>query len=297
MNNRLLKKAAIAILMLPVAATNVHAQSMAKRTAKKDKKEIETYFKAGIGYAFNHGGTVGYAGSSDITNAKFMVERKPTSFSAGAYVNLYGGVMISKHVGAELGLNMGVANKKYTYTEQVYATATNSAPNNFTSTYTTRGYGLILVSPAFILQSGGEKLNLYTRLGVSVPIMNNLEISSTHYPISNSRLNVVELFTMRTSVGFNGAAGVSIPAGKFMDVWCEVNMLSLTAYFKESEVTSFRVDGQEAVQSLTENDRRTIYVFSESSALPRSASQPDISITEAMSYNNVGLAVGITIRM
>lgn len=297
MKNRLLKKAAITILLSSVAITNTHAQSMTRRTTKKEKKEIAAYFKAGLGYAFNHGGTIGYAGSSDITNAQFVVTRKPTSFSAGAYANLYGGVMIGKHVGAELGLNMAVANKKYSYTEQVYATATNSVPNNFQSTYTTRGYGLVLVSPALIMQTGGEKMNLYTRLGVSVPVMNNLEISSTHYPISNSRLNVVELFTMRTAVGFNGAAGVSIPAGKFMDIWCEVNMLSLTTYLKESEITSFRVNGQEGVQSLTENDRRTLYVFSDSSPLPRSASQPEVSITEAMNYNNVGLAIGLTIRM
>lgn len=276
---------------------SVHAQSMKKSASKKEKKELTAYFKAGASYAFNHGGTIGYAGSSDISNAKFVVERKPTSFSAGIYANLYGGLMIGKHVGAELGLNMAVTSTKYSYGEQVYATATNNAPNNYISNYTTRGYGLLLVSPAMILQSGGEKVNIYSRIGISVPVMNNVEISSTHSPISNSKLSITELYTMRTSVGFNGAAGISIPAGKNMSIWVEANMLSLTSYLKESEITSFRVDGQQAIQSLTEDERRAVYVFSDNSSLPRSVNEPDVRITEAMSFSNFGLGAGFTFRL
>ncbi|HRO42539.1 MAG TPA: hypothetical protein PL009_06875, partial [Flavipsychrobacter sp.] len=174
-----MKKAFIVLLVLGSAATQSFGQD------KAPKNNAPFYLRIGGTYAFSHAGQTAVGGayingsySSDASYSGGQTstfsetyDLKKASFGNGITAVVACGAMLHKHIGVELAVSIGITAKKYTYS--YVDNETGSSPTytyKFTQQTTMYQRTPILLMPSVVLQSGGEKLNVYSRMGLALPV-------------------------------------------------------------------------------------------------------------------------------
>lgn len=213
----------------------------------------ELSFRLGLGYAFPtasqtldasglpYSGNVTY--SSANTGDKQSIGMKKASFGSG--LKVAGGVqyMFTKNIGAAVDINIGVVNPKYVLqTTNDVSVQKNEVSDN---TYTRYAKAPVLLTPSFVLQSGGDILNVYTRAGIVLPLSVQI-ISEEHDNYQNVAGDEEQLNkTIKTqfNLGFSGAIGVSYRTSENFSLWAEGNLVSLSIYPKEAEITLHTYNG------------------------------------------------------
>ena len=262
----------------------------------------EFYLKGGLGYALPHGtqpyDAFGNAYSGSVTNSyngatgttRVFNVKKP-SLTAGVNGTIGVGIMVSKHIGVELAANIGLANRKY---ELKYDD--NDGTKHTRATIVQQAKNPTLVVPALLLQSAGEKINVYMRMGIVVPIQTTYTLESTSttvnllaIPNSNDQIIYKEQFKTRFGVGFSGAVGAKYKVAKIVSVFAELSFTSLSLYAKQSEVTEYIVNGVNYTNSLSTSAKTSKYEF-EATTTSNSANTYN---TFAIPYSNVGFTAGV----
>jgi len=212
------------------------------------------YGRVGIGYAFRQDGQTmnaygqPYSGagnytingtSSTLTDYSF----KKVSFNAGTHLTLAAGYMFDKHVGIELAGQFNISAGRYTYNANGHLSGGYAA----NSSYTDNAKLPVMIIPGLVLQTGEEGFNLYTRLGIVLPVNTKIEeevrtdyIAGGPNGINNKEYALEE--SSKFTVGYTGALGLSYKTGK-IKIWAELNAMSLSVELKEQKVTAFANDG------------------------------------------------------
>ncbi len=281
----------------------------------QDKKKPfvpKVYGKVGLGYSVAQGGAVqaplyslyhtafypingSYSGfySGNVIREDFDV--KSSSFSAGMRAVVGMGVMVTKHIGVELNADIGIAPS--TMESRLFE---DGGQTNITIDVSQKANTPILLTPSLLVQSGG-KINLYMRGGIVVPVRTVIQqdinyqedvINPADSSIVTTVYNVGEEYKLTLSPGFAGAAGVKVKAGKFMEVWGEVSVVSMTLYYKESEITQFDVDGFSVLNQIPPNRIKSKY-----ERQGTYTSNSNVYPTAAVPFNNVGINVGVAFNL
>jgi Outer membrane protein beta-barrel domain len=284
----------VVLLFMTILAVSASGKD-AKKKSNEDQAEKHFYIKAGVGYAFPNAGQSWFSGSSQTTmppgsfGTTTTFKIKSASFTAGLSGPWGGGYMFSEHLGIELDVNIGIANTKYTYVDdQISSVGTKE-----TMKATSYAKMPILAVPAVVIQSGGAKLNVYSRLGAVFPVKNKIIIETEKSSAYSNEQRTQEL-TTRFRVGFSGALGVSHNITERILVFGEVNMLSFAPYLKESNVTKYTVNGVDNLSSMSQQDKVTKYEFSASFTSSYSTNNPTVVQTFSVPYSNIGLAAGVS---
>jgi hypothetical protein len=203
------------------------------------------YLRAGMGYNFPQaGGTLDdegnpFNGSITTTSTGDMVYNiKSASFSSGVQGEIGFGYMISKYLGFELDLGIGLANTKYTGNEF----DTGSQGSNIVKQYAQTP---VLLMPCIVLQNGGTKFNVYARAGMALQLSTKITQEETNTTLPGTSSQEIYLYSAQLtnsfSLGFTGAVGVQYNLGRSMSLWGEVNLLSLSLFPSEDDLTSVTV--------------------------------------------------------
>lgn len=252
-------------LLIPVIALLTMANSADAQRTKKKTNDFKPYARAGLGYGISNGsptqapvylinhrqalpasGTLvnNYPSGNNYSESFDM---KKLSYSSGVMATVAFGVMVSKHIGVELAANIGVA------TRQLETKLTENTPTDrYTITVSQKAVQPVFLTPSIVLQSGG-KVNLYSRGGIVIPVISRITQDASfiqdRYNIATSsfvRLNTVnwtEEYKMRLSPGFSGAIGVKYGINKRLSVWGEAGIMSMSLYYKSSELTAYEGQG------------------------------------------------------
>jgi len=277
----MMKKILLSLCLLSFTALSATAQ--------------EWSFRLGLGYAFPTASQtldangLPYSGNVTYSNAntgdKESIGMKRASFGSG--LKVAGGVqyMFSKNIGVAVDINIGVTSPKYV----LQTTNDKSVNGNDVSdnTYTRYAKLPVLLTPSFVLQSGGDKLNVYARAGVVLPLSTQI-ISEEHDNYQNVAGNEEQLNkTVKTqfNLGFSGAMGVSYRTSENFSLWVEGNLVALSVYPKEADITVHTIDGA-ATTALPLPSSKITYI---SSGKPNSDNN---NVSFSIPFSSVGFILG-----
>ncbi|MES2701163.1 MAG: outer membrane beta-barrel protein [Bacteroidota bacterium] len=212
----------------------------------------EFYLRAGVGYALPHAGQ-SIAGNewpyNGTVSNSVNYNIQGASFAAGLQAHVGAGYLFTDHIGIQLDATFGLANTVFTFRNNnvlVYYTSGSAVLSNVTIDHEA-SFPLNLL-PSLVLQTGGDKCNVYSRMGLAVPLNSKVDMSRTiaNVPGTGALTVTTEKWEMkhRFSLGFTAAAGVEYKIGDDMSIWGELSLLSMSAFIKESNLKSYVYNGR-----------------------------------------------------
>ena len=275
-----------------LGATYTIAEERTAAEPVTNKKHV--YLKCGVGYAFpmaNNSGAGDIAEYSSRSNANYTnnlynvaFSGKPVSFSAGPSGSIGLGYMLSKHIGAELDLSGGFNSNKY-YTNGVITGISNPRGGADTVTTAESRYSKfpVLLEPCLVMQTGGDKLNVYSRIGIVLP--SHLAVTDYYYnnETKTGSTAYTNVYTFDLTLGYTLAAGIKVRIAGPLYMWGEATALSLQPYIKQIQTTSLFYDGKEA--SVTTPPSKL-------SHSPTGSGNENVTYT--MPFSSAGLQVGVS---
>lgn len=288
-----------AICTLAVMAALMPYRSLAQETGSRHISKSKAYIRAGLGYAFAHAGANDFAGlpvnsttTTSTNSGSFTSTRdvKPFSFGAGLNGTLAAGYMFHPNVGLELAVTGILGPKRYIAEETV-----SSSFASGTERYTTYARTSIAVIPSVVFKVPGRKVDLYSRLGLAIPVAGKMIIEGDWTSSLGESEETEREATSRFSLGIAGALGVNYHVTSRLGVWLEVNGISRNAFAKRMELTKAVEDGVN-VLSLYDTDERVVEFESEytEGSGAQNPNLPSREQTFAIPYSNIGFAVGVS---
>jgi hypothetical protein len=257
------------------------------------------YVRAGIGYAIPQAGqtmdgtAAPYSGSSNNTLVDTALytsyNLKKISFSSGLHGAVAGGYMFNKHIGIDLAVDFGLSMSKYSYND--YNVPDNGT--NYNVETVQQAQNPVVIIPSLVVQSGGEKVNLYMRGGLVLPIRTTVSYDqiSTPLPITDSSVTEDDSWVRKGkfSIGISAAAGVQVSISDNLKFYCEASMMSLSIYTKEQDLNDVYLNGQGGYITQVPTNQRTVkYSMNFNSVTQDFYNQPAYS----QPFSNLGISVG-----
>ena len=234
------------------------------------------YMQTHVGYALP------FAQTSTIEqNTQSTSGNTTTRSSANVYTNfgthlnlaLAGGFMFNKYVGLQLGARYALG------IEQVWAIETTTAPKNTEKSVASASNQQLRIVPAFIVTTGGTILNVYARMGVVLPILDETTLKTTISKDQNTSGNKYVLDVAKTEkvtgqlgVGYSSALGASLFLNKSTAVFGEVELTTLHTKTARATVTAFTSEEKnqpfigtpsqtsKTIDNLTTAERETVFL-------------------------------------
>lgn len=258
------------------------------------------YFKAGLGYAMPQAtqsmdgtatptsGTRTFTGSGTNTTAAYSIDK--ASFSTGLQGLVSVGYMFNKNVGIDLGLSLNVTTTTYNFTD--YNVPSGSSLYDIQIIQKARSPKMLM--PAVVMQTGGDMLNLYTRVGLALPLSTQIDQHQifTNQP-GNGAVSTQDFLWVNSnsfSLGFTAAAGVQYRLNNKVKIWGEASFLSLAMYIKEANLTDVTVDGATGYLTQIPVDERKVTFSKDFTAATNDYyHQPAFS----QPFSNITIAAGV----
>lgn len=264
------------------------------------------YLKGGLGYGIPQSGqTIDgsgnlYSGSvtqvvASATNATSSYKMNKVSFSAGLQAVLGTGIMLNKNVGIEINAIAGIISKKIAYTIDGTYPAGEYDKRNVSQ----QSKLPVFLCPALVLQTG-DKLKLYARGGLAIPVMNKIVIDArieSRAPLPNTQVNYVTIsqeLKTRMAVGFAGAMGVKYKLNKMLSVWGEAGLLSISLYTKKGTLTKYDVNGQNWLIQLSEDQKTTRFEMKNSTNDPANS---NVAPAYSIPFSNFNITAGLSLEL
>ena len=289
--------------LLVLALSSLCTLSVNAQTDKTSASATGPYIRVGVGYAFPHAGNTqstlynpilssanpsggGLQFVGDITSGGGVTsyEYKKASLGSGFTGTIAGGYWFTKNIGLELGVNIGIAPKKYE------SLITNSA-----GTYKSVDYAKtpVYMMPAVLLRAEVEKVFVYSRIGVAVNVAGKAKNEVT---VTNpaSQTVVVTEYSFRTGIGLQGALGLSFPVAKKVSIFVEANGLFISQYLKKGDVVELTSNGidQLSKQPTAYKEFEYEFDYEQVAGTPR-LYEPTKAPSMAVPFSNIGISAGL----
>lgn len=272
------------------------------------------YFRGGLGYAAAQGGQVyrpiyiyayrrRYLASGNYSSniidpnaASENFKLNKGSMSSGVKGTLALGIMLTEHIGVELDADIGITTQEQ---EFVFDDKYEQSTENLVVIQHAKSP--VFLSPALVVQSGG-KINVYARGGITIPVKTTIEETynytedtynpATQMVVRTDSRNITQEYRMRLNPGFSGAVGAQFKLIKNMTFFAEVNMLSMTLYYKQSEITKAVVNGENVLPFLSPTEKITKYEYE-----GFVNGTDNVAPTTAVPFSNIGVSVGVVLKV
>ena len=262
------------------------------------------YFRAGLGYAFPQAGQTmdgsgtPYNGTRNNSTYLLTYNLKNTSFSAGLQGAIGFGYLFNDHIGVQFDADACISGRKYSYHDNNVTIDYGAGPILSNVTVTEQAVMPLVLVPSLVLQTGGKKLNIYSRLGLALPISSKITqdqfIENVPYTPTATISSYDFKFDIKNSfsLGFAAAAGVQYKLTNKLSLWGEVSLLSMSLFIKQSDLTDFQHDGQS--YSLSNVTSPHTYYYSKNATVDSTgAYQPAYS----QPFSNVAIKVGVNLSL
>lgn len=241
-----------------------------------------------------------FSSNTTINGNSVSVTSQSISRGSGVSAGVYGGYMVTKNIGFELGVS-----EKFSSSNT--STGTTSTADSFpprattTTTIHTAKAGLLSLTPGIRLMVGDGKLKVYTVTGLifafpsAVTFENNS--TSTTTSSSGSVTNVSdEIYTYSGGmiIGFHGAAGIVYMLSDKIGIFGEVFGNIQNWAPGQRLITTDTYNGADVLNNLTTNEKQTnyesSYTYSTNASTPGSPAQsPKIYLP----FSSWGINIGV----
>lgn len=209
-------------------------------------------FNLGVSAGYGIGSPGRVLGTNDQTDGVNTTSSENIygTLGNGIQANLTPGYMFGEHFGVELGLNGFFGSK----------TTVEKETSPYGEKKHTQASNQFRITPAFIIKSGGEKISVYARTGLVLPLIGSVksEINDATLPATTI---ITELKTSgKVSLGYTGAIGLNVHFGKKIGFFAEVGATSLRVKSKKTEINKYTVNGNDLLSAVPTYIKETNYV-------------------------------------
>lgn len=251
------------------------------------------YVRVGFGY---HGGSVSTTEGMETVVTSTSSSQKAVNLSSGKGIPVTAafGMDIMDNVGFEFGLN-------YLLGSDQTAADVDFQPTSTTTMVTTKSTQLRL-TPALVLHTDNDGMNMYSRFGVILPVMGKTTITNEEKNSAGTTKSVIES-SGNASLGWTGAFGVTFEAGDALQIFAELEGINLAILGKSQELVEYSNPAGTSIDDLPESAKMTNFVeeLTESSNYEGSPNFDPAKATEALarksSFSSFGINIGVIIPL
>jgi len=257
------------------------------------------YLNLGAGYALPAAGQTmdaeGNVYNGSINNT-VNYNMKSASFAAGLWGNVALGYMGGANIGVQLDAGFGLATKKYTFNNNNIVVSSGPVYGN--ESIVQQAKGPFIVTPSFVIQSGGDPWNFYGRLGIALPLDTKINQDQIISTLPGQGAVVIQDVTFQIknsfSLGYTAAVGVQYKVNDRLKIFGECSILSMSQYIKESDFKNISVSVG-GVGYTTTYQGPTVTKYS------KNATYDTVNYAQLPSYSqpfsNVAFAFGVSFRL
>lgn len=222
---------------------------------------------------------------SDGSYERTDYEMEKGSYGAGLRGVLGLGTMVTDNVGLELNVFYLMG-----YPQQSYF---NMYVDEHTDKSTTSSSGKMLAfAPSLLVTSKGRLINPYAKAGLVISKPKIIQETTRIFADDQVYTNVFEV-NGKTALGFQGGIGANYKISERLSLFSEVSFVMLSFTPVKGKTTSYLVNGEDHLGSLSESQKGTEFVTSISSNEIGDASKPRQSFNNPLPFNHVGIQIGI----
>jgi hypothetical protein len=256
------------------------------------------YLNLGMGYAVPAAGNTmdgtGTPYNGTINGNNYSM--KNASFATGLWGNIGVGYMGGANIGIQLDANIGLSNTKYTFNNNNVVLPISPGPVYGNESTIQHAATPLLIMPSFVIQSGGDPINFYGRLGIALPL--NTKITQDVVMVTAAGAGAQEVLDFSYqiknsfSLGYTAAVGIQYKLNDRVKLWGEVSLLSMSLYIKESDFKNLTVDG---------NNQNSSYRGPLVTKYSKNVNVDTVNYTQLPAYSqpfsNMAFNVGISFRL
>jgi outer membrane protein W len=253
------------------------------------------YFGVGGGYGFSAAKdqlgpdsktTIAAASSSTTYTSKTFSLGKGVSFGA------YGGYMVNKNIGAELGIGYLIGGKTVTTNEVVSPTPGQS----YTSTGTLKS-SMLRLTPAIRIEAGEGTIRPYGVIGLIIGLAPKATMESDSAGVHDQ----ITTYSGRTSWGFHGAIGVKYAVNDKIGIFAELSGNYQSWAPGKGVTTTDTYNGKDQLANQTtyqkETDFSSSYTTNGGSGVATNTAVPRQSSLFYLPFSSMGFNVGVHISL
>jgi hypothetical protein len=246
---------------------------------------------ADIGDKYNY--IYDYTGSNNSTGSSKAVLG---SYGAGPSFSVAVGYKFNQNFMFDLGAQYLIGNKYKTssYAQYKYSGYT-WVDSDF---FDTHARGLFL-NPSFVFSAGFGKAAPYGRFGIVAGFPQMTE-NESYYSVNDggtSREDKTTVYKNGIALGFQAAIGMNWKLSEKLDLYTEVNIINLTWYPSQMNVTKYIRDGQDLLPDQSVSQKQTNYVKSLNPFATQDPNQPSEQTKVSMPLSSVSVNVGLRYTM
>ena len=245
------------------------------------------FVKAGAGYNFSaltQASVDTYVDTVGGKNDTYQTTQRH-SYGNGLGIEAAVGYDFSENMGFQLGARYLLSTSPLTH---------KTTQSGITRNTETKAKGALFLMPAFTLSSNGDKFNLYSRVGLTLPVGGVLE---TQQDVTGSGFDYESTVETKgkLSIGYNAALGLGIPLSDKLSFWAELNGNFLNVAGDTRTLSRYyNVSSQkDLLPNFTTSQKEFEYVETVGPNDNTDPNQPTKIVTEDAPFSSVGLAVGI----
>lgn len=207
------------------------------------------------------------------------------TLGGGLNLGLTPGYMFSEHFGVELGLNYFMGS------EVEVAKSTNSAGKVYSRKASSNQFRVL---PSLVVSTGGEKMSLYAKAGLVVPVagstITKVDDSGVTAPVAITReVKIKGQYT----VGFSGAIGGTYNLSDKLSLFAELTGVNLRIKAKSSEVTKATNAGQDVLGVMTTSQKQTEFEDELNTGVTPDPNSPSKALASKNNFGAVSINIGI----
>jgi hypothetical protein len=256
------------------------------------------YFRAGGGYALPMASDVigttrlrtqTYEGNSSTYTDK--VKNVKASYGAGVNFTIGGGFMFSKYIGVDLAVQY-LKGKEYEIVDNYKYT---NGDFSGSESYTEKSHAQALfIAPSLIITPGVGSKVPYAKFGMIIGSPKIKGEQHYYYDLDGTTEGTGKSETTKgTAFGFQGAVGMNWMLSNNIDLFTEINFISMTYYPEEWEQTEATSDGDDVLASLSVSQKKIEYVETIDLEAEQDATKPSQELRRETPFSSLSLQIGI----
>jgi hypothetical protein len=279
-----MKKSILILIVLTILSGSVYSQGF--------------YFRVGGTYGLPIGtavlgdkSTFTYDYTTEVSTSTGSSKAVSGSYGAGPTFTVAVGYKFNQNFMFDLSGQYLISSKFHTssYTKFLYS-GFSTADSDFTNTQAKA----FLLNPSFVFSAGFGKAAPYGRFGVvlGIPQMTENEAYFNNQD-GVTQYNKTWVYKKGIAIGYQAAIGMNWKLSEKFDIFTEVNILSLTWYAQQSELTKYMNNGTDALPNMSVSQIQTKYEKSYDPTAQQDPTQPSVQLRQATPFSAITANVGL----
>ena len=220
------------------------------------------------------------------------------SYGAGTNFNFALGYKFNENFIFEISTQYSISNKLKTFDKDIITDKTNPLNNWVDNNTTSESAKGLFINPSLIFSAGFGKAAPYGRFGIVFGTPKVTKDESYYY--NGDGIDSTERsweYTKGLSFGFQGAVGMNWKLNDKLDIYTELNFISMTYYAGEynltKEISSNGTTVYDNLPNLYLSQKQTIYKKEYDPTVAYDPAKPSVALRDGKPFSSVSLQVGI----